>query len=461
MENKRFKTAIIGGGPAGYALAIKLAMKNAPVILLEKEKIGGTCLNKGCIPTKSILHNSDLINKTKTLEKFGVALDLAELDFAKLVEHKDKTVEKLNKSLGMLLKSFDIEIVNEEVLSFEKNKIFTAGGVYECDTVVIATGTKPAQIKGLEADNKFIYNSDGILKLGKLPKSILIIGSGAIGIEWSRIFSDLGVDVTLVEAMDRILPTADSDVSARVERLLKKKRVKIEKSATVNYAQNGEVSLSNGKILTPEIVLVAIGRSPVLPNSEYEFETNRGYLKVDKNFMTNIEGIYAIGDINGQCMLAHSATHQAIELAEYLADGKKPDFFEKEIPSVIYGMPEIAWFGASEDKLTADGAEVKKVLFPISAVGKAHTDEEIDGFVKILTVGEKIAGVSIVAPEASAMLMQFLIAKENNLPYTAVTNAIFPHPTFSEAVFEAVLALDNKSLSLPKIKEEKCACPNI
>jgi len=453
MSRSCSKIGVIGGGPAGYALALKLAMGGACVILFEKEKLGGICLNKGCIPTKSILHNTNLIYKSKNLAKFGVKIDTSELDFSKIIENKNTTVEKLNKSLGMLLKSYDINIINEEVISIQQGKITTQNACYDCDAVVLATGTVPAQIKGLECDNKFIFNSDGILNLEKPPKSIVIIGSGAIGIEWSRIFSDLGSEVTLVEAMDRILPAADADVSSRIERLLKKKRVKIEKGVTVENITDKQVKLSNDKLLEPDIVLVAIGRTPVVPENTLNLKTQRGFLCVDKNFMTNVQDVFAIGDINGLSMLAHSATHQAIELADYLMHGSAPDFSQKDIPSVIYGAPEAAWFGENEQNLIAQNIDYKKVLFPVSAVGKAHTDEEIDGFVKILAKNDRIIGVSIIAPEASSMLMQFLIAKENNLSYRSVLNAVFPHPTFSEAVFEAVLALDNMSLSLPKIKE--------
>lgn len=453
MMKKYSKIGIVGGGPAGYALALKLAMGGCFVLLFEKEKLGGTCLNKGCIPTKSILHNTNLIYKTKNLSKFGLKIDDSEFDFSKITDNKNSTVEKLNKSLGNLLKSYDIDVKTEKVTSVSTGKISTQSEDYEVDAVVIATGTIPAQIKALPCDNEFVMNSDGILNLEKLPQSIAIIGSGAIGIEWSRIFSDLGVEVTLIEAMENILPVADIDVSARVERLLKKKRVKIEKNTFVENIENNQLKLSNGKMLSPEKVLVAIGRQPVLPNSKEEFKTKKGFLCVDDNFMTNVEDVYAIGDINGLSMLAHSATHQAIELAEYLLNGTSPKFLQKDVPSVIYGVPEVAWFGALEQNLIKNAQEYKKIMFPVSAVGKAHTDEEIDGFVKILVDGEKILGTSIVAPEASAMLMQLLIAKENNLPYCAILKAIFPHPTFSEAVFEALLALENSSLSLPKSKE--------
>lgn len=452
MGKKYSKIGIVGGGPAGYALAIKLAMGGCSVVLFEKDKLGGTCLNRGCIPTKSILHNSNLVYKSKNLSKFGVNIDMECFDFSKIVGAKDLIVEKLNKSLALLLKSYDIAIVNEEVMRLESGKIVTQVGVYEVDAIVLATGTEPADIPNLVVDNVFAYNSDGILSLKQLPKSIVIVGSGAIGVEWSRIFSDLGVDVTLIEAQDRILPLADIEVSVRIERLLKKKRVKIEKSVKAEILPDKNIKLTNGKVLATDLVLVAIGRKPTLPESDFEFKTDKNYLSVDDNYMTNIPDVYAIGDINGISMLAHSATHQAVRLSEYLLTGNNLGVDKKSVPFVIYGMPEVAWFGQVEQELKSD-IDYKKVLFPISAVGKAHTEEEIDGFVKILVKDEKIIGASIVAPEASALLMQFLLAKENNLSYKSVLNAVFPHPTFSEAIFEAVLALDNKSLSLPQVKD--------
>lgn len=454
MEKFNTKIGIIGGGPAGYALAIKLAQNDVDVTLFEKEFIGGTCLNKGCIPTKSILHNSGLIAESKELEKFGAIANFDNFDVTKIFQTKDTVVSRLNKSLELLLKSYKINIVKENVIKFTNKTIITDNFEYTCERIVIATGTKPAHIDNLKTDNNFIYNSDGILQLEKLPKSIAVIGSGAIGIEWSRIFSNLGVEVTLIEALDRILPIADSDVSARLERLLKKKRVKIEKGVKVLSVIDKELLLSNDKKITPEIVLVAIGRTPNLPQTELDIQKERGYLVVDDNFMTNIKDVYAIGDINGLSMLAHSATHQAIELAQYFIHQEKSIFKSKSVPSVIYGEPEIAWFGKTEDTLINSNTEYKKVLFPISALGKAHADNEIDGFMKILIDKNNfIFGASIVAPEASSLIMQLLIAKENNLPYTSILKVIFPHPTYSEGIFEALLAITNNSLSLPKSKE--------
>lgn len=455
MGDMNTKVVIIGAGPAGYALAIKLAQNGIDCVVFEKEKVGGTCLNTGCIPTKSILHNTNLINKSKNLEKFGININREEFDFSKIIQIKNLTVDKLNKSLTQLLNSYNIKIINEEVIKIEQGKVYSENCNCNCEKIVLATGTKPAQVENLKIDNKFIFNSDGILTLEQLPKSIAIIGSGAIGIEWSRIFSNLGTEVTLIEAMDKILPIADNDVSSRIERLLKKKRVKIEKGTFVERIQDKEIILSNGKALTPDIILVAIGRTPILPKTDLELKTERNHLVVDYNFMTNIENIYAIGDINGISMLAHSATHQAIELAQYFTHKKTPTFKTKAIPSVIYGEPEIAWFGEIEDKLTTSKMEYKKILFPISAIGKAHTDEVIDGFVKILVDdNDLILGASIVAPEASAMLMQLLVAKENSLSYKSILKSIFPHPTFSEAIFETLLAIDNQSLSLPKNKDQ-------
>lgn len=452
MERKIYEYGILGGGPAGYTLALKLAMSGACVVLFEKENLGGTCLNKGCIPTKSILYNTNLIYKTRTLTKFGINIDASGLDFSKIIENKNNTVEKLNKSLGLLLKSYDIEIIKEEVISFEQGRINTTDAQYECKKIILATGTIPAKIPGLETNNKTIFNSDGILNLVRLPESVAIIGSGAIGIEWSRIFSDLGLEVTLIEAQKNILPLADIDVSLRVERLLKKKRVKVEKNVTVTKIDGSKLLLSDGKEITSNIVLVAIGRSPIMPEHNLEFNYDGKFLAVDEKFMTNVDDIYAIGDLNGLSLLAHSAAHQAVELADYFLKGKMPEFFKKDIPSVVYGTPEVAWFGVTEQTLEKNNADYKKVLFPISAIGKSHTDDEIDGFVKILVQNEKILGVSIIAPEAASMLMQFMIAKANNLPYKAILNTIFPHPTFSEAVNEAVLAIDNQSLCLPKGK---------
>ncbi len=448
MENN-FDLGIIGGGPAGYSAAIRAAQKGLSVIIFEKEQMGGVCLNKGCIPTKTILHCSDFYKNLKKAEKFGIEISDKSYNYEKIFNRKNEIVEKLQKSLTKLVQSYGVEIINAEAKIDAKDKIEADGKVYQCKNMILATGSKPAQLKDLERDGKFILNSDDILNLSQLPENILITGSGAIGVEWARIFSSLDKNVTVVELADRLLPAADADVSKRLDRLFKKSGIKFFTGAKVDSISNKTVTLSNGQILNPDIILCAAGREPVLPEG-IGFEKDGRFVKVNNNFQTNYENIYAIGDINGKMQLAHSAVHQAISVVDFIAGNKQVHFDILRVPSVIYGNPEIAWIGKTEEMLA--GIDYKVSTFPVSALGKAFADDEIDGFVKVLSVDNKIAGAHIVCPEASSLIHQFSLMIDNELKTEDILNTVFAHPTYSEAVFESILGMEGLSLSLPPVK---------
>ena len=291
-------------------------------------------------------------------------------------------------------------------------------------------------------------NSNDILNLTQLPKSILIIGSGAIGLEWARIFSAFGVEVYLVEMADKLLPIADIDVSQRIERILKRNKVKIYLSNYVEKIEGNEVTLKSGDILTPEKILVATGRTPVLPETKTDFETDKkGMATLDENFQ-NKNGIYAIGDASSRVQLAHNAIHQALYLAGYLCEEKEPKEFL--IPSVIYGEPEIAWVGKTEQELIEQRVNYKKASYPVSALGKAQADGEIEGFVKLLSVNEVITGAHIISPEASSLICEFILPIQNKVNINELAHICHPHPTYSEASFEAILGLNETPLSVMK-----------
>ena len=444
MENF-FELGIIGGGPAGYTAAIRAAQKGLSVVLFEKNSLGGVCLNKGCIPTKTILHCSDLYKSFRKAEKFGINTAELSYDYEKIFNRKNEIVQKLQKSLTKLVQSYGVEIIPAEAKFISHDKIEADKNIYTCKNIIIATGSKPSGIKGLEPDGVFVLTSDDILNLANLPQKILIIGSGAIGVEWARIFSALDREVTIVEVADRLLPAADVDVSKRLDRLFKKSKIKFFTGTMVESIQNKTVTLSNSQILTPDIVLCAAGREPVIPVG-LEFEKNGKFVKVNENFQTNFKNIYAAGDVNGKIQLAHSAIHQALGIVDYITEGKEVHFDIDKVPSVIYGSPEIAWVGKTEDKLT--GTEYKVSNFPVSALGKAFADDEIDGFVKVLSVNDKIAGAHIVCPEASSLIHEFALMIDNGIKTDDVLNTVFAHPTYSEAVFESIMGLDSLNLNL-------------
>ena len=447
-----FDIGIIGSGPAGYAAAIRASQRGLSVILFEKEHIGGTCLNRGCIPTKTILHSCKLFSEIKNAQKCGIVAENISFDFEKIQERQKSVSEKIRKSLTMLIKGYGITIVEEEAFIESKNIVRTQTNSYEVKNIIIATGSKPNIINfSGEYEKDFILTSDDVLNMTKLPQSILIVGTGAIGIEWARIFSSLGVKVTLVEMMENIIPTADYEVSERVIRLLKKSRIDFYTSTTIKNINDNEITLSNDKVIKADKILLGAGRQPETNCTKVpSFIKINKYIDTDCNYRTNIDNIFAIGDVNGLSMLAHSAMKQAEEVIEYIIKGECPKFNKNLVPSVIYGTPEIASIGKTEQELQKNNIEYKKSFFPISALGKAYADDKIEGFVKILANDNEILGAHIISEEASSMIEQIAIAMTNNLSPSKLQDVIFAHPTYSEGVFESILVLDNIALHIPR-----------
>ena len=408
--NNNFDIGIIGAGPAGYTYALHASAQGKSVVLFEKDQIGGVCLNKGCIPTKSILHSSEIYKQTLNGDKFGITANNVTLDYSKVIERKNKTVETLHKGIELALKNAKVTIIHGEAKIQDKNTIFCDNVSFNCTKIICATGSSPKIIKGLEFDHKFILSSDDILNLEKLPKSILIVGSGAIGTEWGRIFNNFGVKTTVVELEPHLLPIADTEVSKRLERIFKSEKINFYTGTYITNIQNKKISLSNSIETEPEIVLVAIGRTP--------------------NIKEQIDGISYIGDVSGEIQLAHYGIKQAIKLI----DGTE---FRKDLtPSVVYGSPEIAWVGKREQDL--EEGSYKKSTVLISSLGKAHCDGNTDGFIKILSQNNKIIGAHIVCTEASSLIQQLTIAIQNDISTDKLKETCFPHPTYSEGIFEAL-----------------------
>lgn len=408
-----YDLGIIGGGPAGYTAALHASAKGLKVILFEKENIGGVCLNKGCIPTKSIMHSGEMFYKYKNAQTFGLNLNEVSYDWGKIIEHKNNVVENLRKGIELALKNAKVEIIPKEANILDSKTIQAGECTYQCKKIICAIGSSPKAIEGLEFDHKFILSSDDILALEHLPKSILIIGSGAIGIEWARIMSNFGVETTIVEFAPHLLPAADIEVSKRIERIFKSRGIKFYTQTSVEKIDNEKIILSNGETVEVEKILAAVGRVP--------------------NTFEKIDGVRYIGDVAGEIQLAHYAIKQAIEET----DGIK---FEKTlIPFVVYGSPEIAWAGLREQDLEPD--TYKKAFILTSALGKAHCDGETEGFIKILSKDNKIVGVHIVSKEASALVQQILIAIQNGISADKLKEVCYPHPTFSEGIFDALLKL--------------------
>lgn len=411
---QQFDLGIIGGGPAGYTAAFQARSKGLSVVLFEKDKVGGVCLNRGCIPTKAILHSAELYEEMKSATELGITAENLSFDYSKVVERKDKIVEKLRKSLELSLKNSGVVVVNAEAkipshtMKNGENQVFANEEIYECKKIITATGSKPRDFDGLRFDHKFILSSDDILNLKTLPKSIVIIGSGAIGIEWARILSAFDVEVTIVEMADHLLPLADIEVSKRVERIFKSKKIKFYTSNGVEKIENQNVTLKSGEILTPELVLLATGRTPQpIENCDI-----------------------CIGDACGKIQLAHFAIKQAVEEIANI------EFNENLVPSVVYGCPEIAWIGKREQDLEEGNYKKSNIL--ISALGKSHCDNCSDGFIKLLSQNGKIVGAHIVSKEAASLIQEITIAMQNNIAIDDLKKVCFAHPTYSEGIFECL-----------------------
>ncbi len=409
----QYDLGIVGAGPAGYTAALHAAAKGKNVILFEKDEIGGVCLNKGCIPTKTILKSSELYKQFMNGESFGIKVESVNLDYSKIIERKNAVIDRLRKGIELALKNAKVTVVKDNAKILDSCHIEVNTATYFCKKIICAIGSSPKLVKGLEFDHKFLLSSDDILDLENLPKSILIIGSGAIGIEWARIFSNFGVETTVIELAQHLLPLADIEVSKRIERIFKTSNIKFYTQTTVSKIENKKVYLSNNETLEPEKILVAVGRTP--------------------NSAEKVEGVSYIGDVAGEIQLAHYAIKQAIEEIDNV------EFRKDLVPSVVYGIPEIAWIGKREQDL--EGSEYKKSLVLGLALGKAWCDGETEGFIKVLSQNNKIVGAHIVLSEASALIQQILIAMQNNVTAEKLKEVCFAHPTYSEGVFDSIFKI--------------------
>lgn len=404
-----FEYGIIGGGPAGYTTAMALAQKGHSVVLFEKEQLGGTCLNKGCIPTKSLLHSSEIYNQIQRASNYGLDIEIKSFDFTKIAEKRDKTIERIRKSLELAVKNSGVNVVYKEACMIDSNTVL-ADKEYKVGKIIISSGSKPRELKEFKFDGQFILSSDDVLKLNALPKSVLIIGSGAIGIEWARIFSNFGVEVSIVELAEHLIPLADIEVSKRIERIFKQKKIQYYLEDSIDNIENKKVVLKSGNIIEPDFILLALGREPIkVENTDCKI----------------------LGDACGEIQLAHYAIRQALNYVE----GLDTTLNKNLIPSVIYGEPEIAWVGLRDQDCNES---YQKTILPITALGKSWCDDSTEGFIKIISKNDDIVGAHVVSKEASALVQQILIAMQVGVKIQELKKVCFAHPTFSEGIFEAI-----------------------
>ncbi|WP_102710731.1 dihydrolipoyl dehydrogenase [Paenibacillus castaneae] len=467
--------AILGGGPGGYTAAIRAAQLGKKVAIIEMDKLGGTCLHKGCIPSKSLLRSAEVYSTLLDASTYGVEVTegAISLDFNKVQARKEGTVEQLYRGLQSLMKKNGIQIIQGKgrvigpsIFSPRSGSLAVELPDGEMESVVstnliIATGSRPRVLDGLSPDGEYILTSDEALVMEKLPASILIVGGGVIGVEWASLLQDFGVQVTLVEAGSRLLPGEDTEVSAELARLLSRRGVRIltgvQLQTDTYKGENGEISISAGTpdgdvILTAEKLLVSVGR---LPNAEgiglenTDIRTKNGMIEVNSFGQTSEPHIYAIGDVIGGVQLAHAAAHEGLVAAEHIS-GLKPAAVEQHlVPRCIYSRPEIASYGLTEDGARTKGHDIKTGKIPFQAIGKALVHGDKDGFVKVIADRKTndIVGVHIIGAHATELISEAALAGVLNATPWEIGQMIHPHPTLSEALGEAMLAVDGKAIS--------------
>lgn len=428
-----YDVAIIGLGPAGIEFAKESLKRGLKTIAFEKTSVGGTCLNLGCIPTKAMLACAEVFSKINVYSKSNVLpnASLNEFSYENLCKKRNNIVTKLSSAVQKDLEQRGLEIACQSACLSINNSLATVisnGVEYSAKNVIIATGSEPIN---LNLNSPDVLNSNQILDTCVLPKSILIIGSGAIGVEWARLLNSFGTKVYVVEKAQNLAPTCDKDISARLERIFKMSKIIFYKNTTVENYSNGIAKLSCEAEIPCEKILCAVGRKKVVPNINNNFK-----LEIYKNCKTNVKNLYVAGDVSGVTMLAHAASHQARALFNELYDGI--EFNMPNIPSVIYGSPEIASIGINEQDID-DLNDYKIYKLPVSYLAKSWCDDEIDGFIKIITHNDFIVGAHIISKEASALISQIAIAMKARLKINDLKDIIFPHPTYSEGILEALL----------------------
>ena len=455
MTNK-YDISIIGGGPGGYVAAIKASQLGMKVALFEEDRLGGVCLNWGCIPTKSLLHSAEFIEEAK---HFGLNNDdLSKIALEKIVEKSRKASENLSKGVSSLMKKNKIDVYAVKAVPQLENNIFKIKSndqFIESDKLILATGCKPRTI----GDTKFsdlIWSSKEAMIPKFLPKNLSIIGSGAIGIEFASIYNALGSNVTVFESQDKILPQFDKDVSIEAQKIFEKKGIKFElnaKISAINENKKKVIISNNDQSIESDALIMSIGVSPnldtkIIENTKLKLD-KAGYIETNDNYETNTANLFAIGDIIGGPWLAHKAMHDAINCVEYISTGQnthKPK--THHIPGCIYSLPQVATIGYTEQQLEELSIPFKKGNFPFLANGKSQTMSNTFGFVKTLFNSEtgEFLGAHLIGPDVTEMISTFGLAISSESTEDEFINTVFAHPTLSESIHESVLSAFGKPL---------------
>ncbi|MEG0259749.1 MAG: dihydrolipoyl dehydrogenase [Lysinibacillus sp.] len=471
---RNYDVVILGGGIGGYVAAIRAAQLGLQTAIVEREKLGGTCLHKGCIPTKALLKSAEVYRlATKNASDFGVEIAGVKLQFEKVQARKAAIVAQLSQGVQALMTKGEIDVyegigrilgpsifspiagtISVEMSNGEENEMLIP------TNVVLATGTKPKGMDGLTVDGTFVMNSDHALLMETLPASMLIVGGGVIGVEWASMLCDFGVAITIVEYSPTILPTEDADIVKEVTKQLEKKGIRILTNAKVNPAtltlENDVVAISasigdQDVQLEAEKLLLCVGREANTQNiglENTEIIVDNGFIKVNQAYQTKEAHLYAIGDVIGGLQLAHVAAHEGLAAIEHIATGLCETIDPLKVPKCVYAYPEVASVGLTEKQALERGYTVKTGKFPFKAIGKALINGEHEGFVKIIAdeETEDVLGVHMVGANVSDLIGEAALAKVLDATSWEIGHTIHPHPSLSEGIAEAALAVDKRAI---------------
>lgn len=467
MAETNFDVIILGGGTGGYVAAIRAAQLGLKTALIDAGRVGGTCLHRGCIPTKALLHTAELYHTFQHRDEFGITGDNVGLDYGRAMAKKDKVVTQLWKGVEFLLKKNKVTVVagwgrmldasHIEVTSDSGKTTLTA------KDIVLATGSVPRELPDLPFDGKQILSSDHILEKTDIPQSIVILGGGAIGVEFASMYNDFGADVTLIEMLPHILPQDDEEVAGELAKMLSRRGIKILSGTKFDLKSvkknakgvTGQVTGADGKTaeVTGEVLLVAVGRKAITEDVGLDavgVKVERGFVSVDNHYRTNVPHIYAIGDLIGGYLLAHVAAHEGMIAVETIA-GRDPELLDPtRVPRVTYSRPEVASVGMTAKEAEDRGYTVKEGVFPFRANGKALILSEADGIVKLVAdqKTDALLGAHIVGPHASDYINEMALARFLEATAWEVAESVHAHPTVSEVLHEAALAVDGHAIHI-------------
>jgi dihydrolipoamide dehydrogenase len=467
MAKHECDIVVVGSGPGGYVAAIRASQLGLKTICVERDALGGICLNWGCIPTKALLKNAEYMHFIGESKNFGIDIKDYDVDFEKVIKRSRDVAGRMSNGIGFLFKKYKVEHVKGFGYIKSKNEVEVrdkdgkATDTIKAKNIIIATGARPRMFEGIEVDRKKVITSKEALIQKKIPESMVIMGAGAIGVEFAYFYNAFGAEVTIVEMMDRIVPVEDRDVSKELERHFRKAKIKLKTKTRVKSAKakgkGVEVVVENkdGKeeTLKADIALNAIGIQANIEGNGIEelgVETDRGFIKTDKHMKTNIDGVFAIGDIAGPPWLAHKASAEGIVCAEYIA-GEDPHGVDYDnIPACTYCQPQVASIGLTEEQAKDEGYDVKIGKFPFTANGKAHGIGEAKGFVKMVFDSKygEILGAHMVGPEVTELIGEVALGKTLEATGPTIFKTVHAHPTLNESVMEAAAQAWNEAVNI-------------